>query len=113
MDGTRPFRLNAAPIEAASSYTGPGTCTPCHHDADDRLGLSVGERLIHQCERCDAPFDALSDDIGMECSRYDPPSTFPSLDKKRNLGFSCIRGGTTRRPDQDTEYGVLRWQDAV
>jgi hypothetical protein len=41
------------------------------------------------------PFVALSDDLGTECSRYDPPSTFPSSDKKPNLGSPVSEGGAS------------------
>jgi uncharacterized protein CbrC (UPF0167 family) len=81
----QPFPLFAAPLSEAAGHTGAGPCVVCGAEADPRLRLGSSGRLVPQ----DSP------------SEPDDAVCVP-----------CLRAGHVAFT-RDTEFGMLRWDDAV
>jgi uncharacterized protein CbrC (UPF0167 family) len=85
----QPFPLFAAPLPEASGYTGPGPCVVCGAEADERLRLVGGARVVSQGRPSDA--QSTADDA---------------------VCVPCLRAGHVAFT-RDTEFGMVRFEDAV
>lgn len=81
----QPFPLFAAPLSEAAGHTGTGPCVVCGAVAEVRFRLGGGGRLVPQ-EVPAHPDDAVC--------------------------VACLRAGHVAFT-RDTEYGLVRWEDAV
>jgi uncharacterized protein CbrC (UPF0167 family) len=108
-----PFPLFEAPVRLASSYEGVGHCDVCGEDGSHVFRLGIGHDVIHPCPACSTPviFDA-DDAADLQCS-CGANAPFP-FTKKRGLHtcYGCLRGGRVAMT-QDTEFGMVRYEDAV
>lgn len=80
----QPFPLFAAPLTKAHGHTGAGPCVVCDASVDERIRLGGSGTVIG---RTDVPDDAA-------------------------VCVPCLRAGRVAFP-RDTEYGLVRWEDAV
>lgn len=84
---SQPFPLFAAPLAEASGYTGAGPCEVCGAEADERLRLGGGSRIV-----------------GLEVR--------PAPHRDAAVCVPCLRAGQVAFI-RDTEYGMVLWEDAV
>lgn len=82
---SQPFPLFAAPLSEAAGHTGAGPCVVCGAEVDERVRLGGSGRLVPQ-EAPSGPDDAVC--------------------------VPCLRAGHVAFT-RDTEYGMVRWEDAV
>src|SRR5262249_20371074 len=110
-----PFRLYRAAVEASADYAGSGICALCATATDGRLALGIGADVIYRCTRCEEQFAVEAEEhdrraktcphCGMVVDGYrlgdDPAICYP-----------CLRAGRAALT-KDTEFGMVRWSDAV
>jgi len=106
------FRLFQAPLEEASEFAGPGTCSLCERDASVVFRLEgIRASVVVGCGACGAA-------VGLEmcgrsagrCDSCNVAVPFP-LEEASYLCESCLHGGRAGFT-KGTELGMVRWRDA-
>lgn len=109
-----PFSLFAAPARLASDYCGSGHCDLCNCEQEHVFSLGIGANVIWPCQACAQPvaFDA-NDAQATDCASCRAVQPFP-LDANGDIQacYQCLRSGRAAFT-QDTEFGMVRYEDAV
>jgi uncharacterized protein CbrC (UPF0167 family) len=116
VDGTpTPFPLYAAPLVDAAEYRRSGQCSLCGQASADRFALGVGAYVVHDCTTCRRPFAVRADGHGtapQACSHCLTSANLTPLPVDPAVCVACLRGGRAALT-KDTEYGMVRWDDAI
>lgn len=110
-----PFLLFEGPVGDASSYAGEEKCLLCGKQAPHCFQLGIGSDVIASCTRCSTANALDGDDRkNAPCTNCGNEVTFPPNDPDDELHvcYGCLREGKAGLT-QDTEIGMVRWQDAV
>ncbi|MGP3919427.1 CbrC family protein [Nonomuraea sp. 10N515B] len=109
-----PFLLFAAPLTESSEYAGTGRCSLCSLEADPTFDLGIGADVIHECAHCARSFAVPADEH--ETATVDCPHCRAAMPVARledpAVCVSCLRQGKAALT-KDTEYGMVRWEDAM
>jgi uncharacterized protein CbrC (UPF0167 family) len=109
------FPLYAAAVEASREYTGPGECALCGDAVDARLMLSIGADVIYTCAGCEQQFAVAADEHdgqAKKCPVCEASAEEYALGDDPSICFACLRDGRAAFT-KDTEFGMVRWEDAV
>jgi hypothetical protein len=109
------FPLFAAPIAAASGYIPDGTCSLCGSSGSDRLKLGVGADVVHTCGSCKHQFAVPADEHEgaiAKCPGCAADAPIRPLGDQPATCVPCLRNGRVAFI-KDTEYGMVRWEDAI
>jgi hypothetical protein len=104
--------LFAAPVREASRYSGAQSCTLCRLPQPHCFALGIGDDIVLSCSACHATtaLDTHSRADGT-CSGCGTILPFPEAAEKVYTCFDCLRAGRAAFT-QDTELGMVRWEDA-
>src|SRR5262249_17046504 len=108
--------LFTAPAEYVSNLLGKGICCVDGMIHDQRLALGIGCDFIVRCPSCarETAIDA-SESASQRClwcKSGVPGPTLSDENNSRAACFSCLRAGRVAIT-QNTEFGMVRWQDAI
>jgi len=109
------FPLFDGPVADASGYAGERECLLCGKQAPHCFRLGIGSDVIASCTRCGTANALDSEDRkDAPCTKCRNAISFPPNDPDDELHvcFGCLREGKAAFT-QDTEIGMVRWQDAV
>lgn len=109
-----PFPLFDGPVGDASGYAGEADCLLCGRKAPHCFQLGIGSDVIANCTRCGAANAVDADDRkDALCAKCGSNISFPPNSSEELLVcYTCLREGKAAFT-QDTEIGMVRWQDAV
>lgn len=109
-----PFPLFDAPVRLASSYISKERCDLCENENRHSFRLGIGDVVIASCGACSEPmaFDAHEPGPSI-CSSCNTQASFP-VNKSGDIRvcYECLRDGRAAFT-QDTEFGMVRYEDAV
>lgn len=109
-----PFPLFDAPVRLASSYIGKERCDLCENENRHSFRLGIGDDVIASCGACSEPIAFNSHEPGPSiCSSCSTVASFP-INKSDDIHvcYECLREGHAAFT-QDTEFGMVRYEDAV
>lgn len=110
-----PFPLFDGPVADASGYAGEASCILCGQKAPHCFQLGIGSDVIANCPQCGTPNGLDADDRkDALCTNCGSNISFIPNDPESELHvcYGCLREGKAAFT-QDTEIGMVRWQDAV
>ena len=107
-----PFRLYQAPIETCSDFKGRDTCSVCQREWQWVFRAGIGDDLIVACANCQTEnaldCDDKADAPCSNCATVVPWPISPTDDVL--VCYDCLRAGRVAFT-QDTDLGMIRWQD--
>jgi uncharacterized protein CbrC (UPF0167 family) len=107
-----PFPLFEAPVEEASEYAGPSTCSVCRAKGVHCFHLGVGGDLIAACPGCatERALDA-DDRADGRCGACGGSVPFPLIEEAEKIRacYACLRAGRAALT-KDTELGMVTWE---
>ncbi len=106
-----PFPLFEGPTDLAADYQGLRRCSLCN--ADQSHCFELGE-IIVECPSCRQPRSlhvSWRDSKCQNCSSSMPFPVDPAIDPVLAC-YACLRAGRAALT-KDTQYGMVRWQDAI
>ena len=108
-----PFPLFEAPVEDASEYVGPSTCSTCGKQGDHCFELEIGCALTVECSHCGTEngLDAYDREAG-PCHQCGKEIAFPEVAEGAiTICYACLREGKGAIT-KDTELGMVSWEQA-
>ena len=107
------FPLFKAPIDKASDYQGEQLCDLCSTEKPHCFMLSIGADIVVECPSCQTKNGLDADDReDMPCVNCDEIIEFPiESDDELHGCYACVRSGKAAMT-QDTELGMIRYEDA-
>lgn len=109
-----PFRLFKPPLATAVGYCGAGQCDLCGETAGDLLELGIGADVVYSCP-CGTQFAVPAENHGAPvapCLDCGTAASLLELPEDPATCVACLQRGRAALT-QDTEYGMVRWEDAV
>ena len=110
-----PFPLYKAPLETMNCYVGQGICSLEGIIRPHRFELAMGGDVIVSCPKCaeEIALDAHDGRAG-DCLSCGTTVPFPPVhegEQELAVCYQCLRAGHAAFT-QDTEFGMVRWEDA-
>jgi uncharacterized protein CbrC (UPF0167 family) len=86
----------------------------CRQHVEDRLELGIGDDLIYNCVAGGHAFAVPADEErdALACPQCASPADPPPHDPEPAVCVPCLHAGRAALT-KDTEYGMVRWEDAV
>lgn len=106
-----PFPLFAGPVEDAVDYEGTAVCSLCK-DRGHCFTLGIGADVVVECPRCGGANGVDADDRVRNCSACEEPLSVGGDNEELRACYTCLRAGRAALT-KDTEFGMIRWEDAV
>ncbi|NUR70842.1 MAG: hypothetical protein HOU81_08470 [Hamadaea sp.] len=109
------FALYTADLSTAAGFAGAGSCAVCAQQAAKCFRLEVGTAVIHTCNGCGSPTAISSDAHSLaeaSCPRCSRTLAAHPLSEDQLVCTSCLSAGRAAFT-KDTEFGMVRWEDAV